>query len=160
VFLVAVLAFMSERPDVDQVRQGGIGIVICHALALSFDSWRLDQWPFARLKHQAMQIMGRVVLIHMAILGGMMFAFTRNTPGAFFTVFVWLKFFSDIGSLLPQWNPQEPPRLLVWMLKRVPKQRGETFEEYWRRTRAQEALQVAEDERVKPVKKGRAKRRR
>jgi hypothetical protein len=85
-------------------------------------------------------------------------------------VFVWLKFMSDIGSLLPQWNPQAPPRWLVSVMKLFPKQRGETFEEYWRRTRAQELLQAADDERVTPVKaanervkpfrKGRAKRRR
>ena len=169
VFLAAVLGFMAERPNADQVLQGAIGIAICHALALSFDSWRLDRWPFARLKYQALQIMGRVVLVHMAILGGTMFSFWRNTPGAFFTFFVWLKFFSDIGSLLPQWNPQEPPRWLVRLLKRFPKQRGESFEEHWRRTRAQELQQSAQDEQVKPVKaaeeskrvkNGRANRRR
>jgi hypothetical protein len=170
VFLTAVLGFISERPDADQVRQGGIGVAICHALALGFDARWLDRWPFARLKHQAVQIMGRVVLVNMAILGGMMFSFWRNTPGAFFTFFVWLKFFSDIGSLVPQWNPHEPPRWLVWLMKRFPTQRGESFEEYWRRTRAQEVSRAEDDERVKPVmaegervksaKKGRAKRRR
>jgi hypothetical protein len=170
VFLAVVLGFMSERPEGDHVRQGGIAILACHAVALSFDSWRLDQWPFARIKHQAVQIMGRVVLIHMAILGGMMYSITRSTPGAFLTVFVWLKFMSDIGSLLPQWNPHAPPRWLVSLMKLFPKQRGETFEEYWRRTRAQEVLQAAEDEHVRYVKaedggvkqfkKGRAKRRR
>jgi hypothetical protein len=170
VFLAVVLGFMAQRPDADQVRQGAIAILIFHALALSFDAWHLDRWPFARLKYQAVQIMGRVVLIHMAILAGMMLAMTRDRPGSFFTAFVWLKFFSDIGSLLPQWNPHEPPRWMVRVMKRFPKQRGETFEESWRRTRAQEASQSADDELVKPLsardanlkpgKKGRAKKRR
>src|SRR5687767_4166875 len=32
VFLAVVLGFMAERPDADHVRQGAIGILICHAL--------------------------------------------------------------------------------------------------------------------------------
>jgi hypothetical protein len=147
VFLAAVLGFIVERPDLDAVRQGAIGIVICHVLALSFDARRLDEWPFAKLKYQATQVMSRVVLVHLAILGGMLFLAWRGTPGAFFSVFVWLKFFSDIGSQLPQGNPREPPRWLVRFMALFPKQKGETFEEYWRRTRVEEEAQAENDER-------------
>jgi hypothetical protein len=77
----------------------------------------------------------------------MLFLAWRGTPGAFFSVFVWLKFFSDIGSQLPQWNPREPPRWLVRFMALFPKQKGETFEEYWRRTRVEEEAQAENDER-------------
>lgn len=149
VFLAVVLGMIGQRPDAEVVRQGAIGIAILQLLALAFDTVHLDQWPFARIKHQAIQAMSRITLVHMALLGGMALFALRGTPGAFFTVFVWLKFFSDIGSQLPQWNPREPPRWLVSLMGLFPKQKGETFEEYWRRTRAAEDALAAQDERAR-----------
>jgi hypothetical protein len=160
-----VLGFVEVGPEWDAVRQGAIGIVVLHALALSFDARRLDEWPFAKLKYQAIQVMSRVVLVHMAVLGGMVLFAWRGTPGAFFSVFVWLKFFSDIGSQLPQWNPREPPRWLVRVMRLFPPQKGETFEAYWRRRRVVEEAQAEHDDRaahaahVSPAKKRRRSRR-
>jgi hypothetical protein len=148
VFLAAVLGIMGQRPDTEAVQRGAIAIATLQLLAFSFDAVRLDEWPFARLKQQAIQAMSRITLVHMALLGGMMLFALRGTPGAFFTVFVWLKFFSDIGSQLPQWNPHDPPRWLVRVMSLFPKQKGESFEEYWRRTRAAEDALAAEDERA------------
>ena len=162
VFLAAVLGMIGQRPDIPTVQQGAIAIATLHALALSFDARRLDEWPFARLKQQAVQAMSRITLVHMALLGGMVLFAVRGTPGAFFTVFVWLKFFSDIGSQLPQWNPHEPPRWLVGVMNLFPKQKGQTFEEHWRRTRSAEDARAMEDEqeaRATPAKP-RGKRRR
>ena len=155
VFLAVVLGMIGERPDTEVVRQGAIWIATLQLLALSFDAVRLDEWPFARLKQQAIQAMSRITPVHMALLGGMLLFAMRGTPGAFFTVFVWLKFFSDIGSQLPQWNPREPPRWLVSVMNLFPKQKGESFEEYWRRTRAAEDVLAAEDERALERKRGR-----
>jgi hypothetical protein len=71
----------------------------------------------------------------------------RESPGAFFSVFVWLKALTDIGAFLPQWNPREPPRWLVNLMHAVPgTKKGETFEEYWHRTRAAEEAQARRDE--------------
>jgi hypothetical protein len=148
VFLAAVLGFIAERPELDAVRQGTIGIVIFHALGLSFDVRQLHDWPFARLKYQATQVMSRVVLVHFAILAGIFVVAWRATPGAFFTTFIWLKFLSDIGSMLPQWNPREPPRWLVRLMGLFPKQKGESFEAYWRRTRAEEEVLAEGDEQM------------
>lgn len=150
VFLaVLLLGLMAQQPDVESVRQGTIGIAICHALALGFDARRLAGWPFARLKQQAMQVMGRVVVVHFTIMGGMAFFAWRGTPGAFFSVFIGLKFMADLASMLPQYNPQEPPRWLVAVMNLLPlRKKGESFEAYWRRKRAQEDVEAAQDERV------------
>ena len=66
-------------------------------MALTLDSFRLEAWPFARIKHHAQQ--------------------------------------------------REPPRWLVRIMKLIPDQKGESFEAYWRRTRAEEDAKAAEDER-------------
>jgi hypothetical protein len=146
VFLAAILGFVLERPNVDQARQGALGIVACHGLSLGLDTFRLETWPFARIREMSHKLLGRVVVVHLSIIGGMAFMAWRETPGAFFGVFVALKALTDFGSFLPQWNPREPPRWLVKVMQAVPSKKGETFEEYWRRTRAAEEAQAARDE--------------
>ena len=148
IFLAAVLGFILEPPEWRAVRQGAIAIAIAHLLALTIDSFRLQAWPFARIKHQAQQIIGRVLVVHLAILGGMVFLAWRGRPEAFFSVFVALKFMTDLGTILPQWNPREPPRWLVRAMKMFPQDKGESFEAYWRRTRAEEEVQAKQDEGV------------
>ena len=135
VFLVAVLGFAHERPDPEAVREGAIAIAICHAIALTVDRFTLANWPFAKLKEQAQRVMGRVALVNIALLGGTWAMVFSSSSGSFFSVFVWLKAASDIGSMLPWMEPRNPPRILVWVMRFFPKQNGETFEEYWRRTR-------------------------
>ncbi len=146
IFLAMILGFMLEPPNLDDMRKGVTGILACHGLAVGLDTFRLDTWPFARLKAMAEKLMGRVFVVHLAIIGGMFYMAWRDTPGAFFGVFVWLKALTDVGSMLPQWNPREPPRWLVKAMSVFPKQKGETFEEYWRRTDKQADQQRARDE--------------
>lgn len=146
VFLAAILGFMLEPPNLEDAKKGAIGILACHGLSLGIDTLRLDSWPFATLKAMAEKLMGRVILIHLAIIGGMFFMAWRDEPGAFFGVFVSLKALSDIGSMLPQWNPREPPRWVVKATSWIPKQKGETFEEFWRKAQKKEEAQAANDE--------------
>jgi hypothetical protein len=149
IFLFAVMGFiLPGGPDLQAIQQGLTLILVCHGLALTFDLRRLDEWPFARLKKQANLLIGRVVLVHLAILGGMVFLAFRNTTDSFFGVFLGLKFLSDLGTILPQYDPREPPRWLVTVMKRIPSQTGESFEDYWRRTRAAEIAQAEHDEQV------------
>jgi hypothetical protein len=77
-----------------------------------------------------------------------------DQPWWFFSVFVSFKAMLDVGGLLPQWNPQEPPAWLVtganWMDKKTGTRdrKQETFEEYWARTTREETAQRARDEEV------------
>jgi hypothetical protein len=147
VFLAVILGAILEPPNIEDAKKGVMGILTCHGLALGLDSFRIDTWTFARLKAMAQKLLGRVFIVHLAIIGGMFFMAWRDTPGAFFGVFVWLKALSDVGSMLPQWDPKEPPQWLVKSMRVLPKQKGETFEEYWRRTEKHSARQTADDER-------------
>jgi hypothetical protein len=147
VFLAFILyGLLHDPPDPVRLRQGVIAIVVFEVASLSVDLIFLSAWPFARLKHRTVGILSRVVLVHVAILGGMVFFAMRGTPWAFFSVFVVLKTMADVGSRLPEPSRDEPPRWLVSVMKLFPKQKGETFEAYWRRTRAAEVRQEQEDE--------------
>jgi hypothetical protein len=146
IFLAAILGLALEPPSFEDAQRGAIGILACHGLSLGLDTFRIERWSFAQLKQMVQRALGRVFVVHLTIVGGMAFFAWRGTPDAFFAVFVWLKALFDIGSFVPQWNPREPPRLLVKAMSVLPKQKGETFEEYWRRTHAEEQAQRARDE--------------
>jgi hypothetical protein len=148
IFLAFVLGFVLQRPDLDAIWQGTIGIALCHAIAITVDRFTIASWPFARLKDQAQRLMGRIALVNVALIGGTWFMVFNNQPESFFTVFVWLKAASDIGNLLPSMETRHAPRPLVWLMNFFPKQNGETFEEYWRRTRGKAEEDAARDERV------------
>ena len=149
IFLATVLGLVLERrPDAAAVREGAIAIAICHAIALTIDRFTLAGWPFAKLKAQAQRVMGRLALVNIALLGGTWAMAYSRSPDAFFSVFVWLKAASDIGSMLPPMDTKNPPRALVWLMSFFPKQKGETFEEHWRRTRKGEEERAALDEQV------------
>ena len=155
VFLAAILGFVLEPPDLGAVREGAIAIVLCHAIALTADRFTLANWPFAKLKDQAERLMGRVVLVQMAIIGGTWLMAFRDSKESFFSVFIWLKALSDLGTFLPMWEPREAPGWLARMMSVFPKQNGESFEEYWKRTRKKDEEQAALDEKIE---RGRRKR--
>ncbi len=152
-FLAFILyGLLNDPPDPDRLRQGVIGIVVLQLGGLAVDLMFIGSWSFARIKHQTVGILSRILLVHVAILGGMVFFAMRGTPWAFFSVFVVLKALADLGSRLPEPNRDEPPRWLAAVMNLFPRQKGETFEAYWRRTRAAEIKQEHEDEEDTPPK--------
>ena len=154
VFLAVLLGgVMDARPEGESLRQGALGIAGCHLLALASDAVTLRTWPFARVKEQATYAMGRVVVVHLVIIGGMAWLAASGSSTGVFAIFIVLKLLVDLGSMLPQIEPGgAPPRWLAALMKRVPTKTGETFEEYWRRTHAEELAQAARDE--LPVARG------
>ena len=90
---------------------------------------------------------GRVVLVHLSVIGGMALLAWWGEPRAFFGIFVVLKLLADLGGVLPQIQPtKEPPRWITWAVARFGKP-GE-FEQYWRDTHVQEQREAEEDEQV------------
>lgn len=148
-FLVVLLGLMLEmQPDWRAVEQGALGIAACHVLALSFDSATLRDWPFARLKDTATRSLGRLGVMHATIIVGFMAMTLTDSSSTFFALFVWLKFLTDIGAMMPRWESKEPPAWLAAVASRFPKRNGKTFEEYWRAERAKEQAAAARDEQV------------
>ena len=88
-----------------------------------------------------------VTSVQFAIMGGMALLVFTDAVRSFFGVFVVLKLLSDIGNMVPEINPKEPPRWLARIADTFPNQKGETLDAYWRRTRAEEADASERDER-------------
>ena len=163
IILAVILGGIIDVPiDRNAVRQGVVGLVLVEAAAFAFDLRGLARWPFARLKHRGEHLLGRVILVQIAIIGGMWFFAVRGTTDAFFGVFLALKVLVDLGSLMPRVETASaaPPRWLAAVMKRLPSQNGETFEQYWARTHAAEAATASDDERPRSSRDARTGARR
>ena len=168
VFLVVVLAIVGSKVagpaaaelGVDRTALGTALPVVAGLAALGFaiDLFHLRDQPFAWLKGRAEKVIGRVMLIQLTIIVGMVFLATRDEPSAFFSVFLGLKLMSDLGAYLPQWDPKEPPGCLTAVMNRIGRGDGgpkdEDFAAYWKRTDAEKDARVAEDEQVVDVRSG------
>jgi Family of unknown function (DUF6498) len=164
VFLFLVLGFLLEGTVSRQDAIAGLQWMLAAQVAsLAFDLWNIGDWPFAEVRARTDWMMGRVVMVHLSIVFGMFLFMWLEQPWWFFSIFVGLKAMMDIGSLVPQWQPKEPPVWLVRIMDRigpapgVAKKKGglagtrkedETFSEYWHRTQAEEAKTFARDEEV------------
>jgi hypothetical protein len=138
VFLVPVFLLVTRlTPDPQQLRQAAVALLAMQGIAFGVDLWSLGAWPAARVNERADHLMGRVVLVHLSIIIGMFLFAWLERPGAFFGFFVGCKVLADLSSLLPkadQGTPDRPPRWLAAVMRRFPRQNGESFEEYWART--------------------------
>ncbi|MGD9903250.1 MAG: DUF6498-containing protein [Vicinamibacterales bacterium] len=137
-FLAFIFAMVTQlAPDREPLRQAVMALLAVQGLAFGLDLWTLGDWPAARLNERADHLMGRVVLVHLSIIAGMFVATWLDRPESFFGFFVGGKLLADLSQLLPRpdrGTPERPPRWLAAIMRHVPRQGGETFEEYWRRT--------------------------
>jgi len=164
VFLFFVLGvLLKDTVSREDVIAGLQWMLAAQVASLAFDMWHIGGWPFAEIRARTDWMMGRVVMVHLSILFGMFLFMWMEQPWWFFSIFIGLKAMMDIGSLVPQWQPKEPPAWLVSTMNRigpapgVAKKKGglagqrkedETFTDYWHRTQAEEAKQFARDEEV------------
>jgi len=158
IILAVILGSVVDVPiDRNAVRQGVLGLALVEAAAFALDLRGLERWPFARLKQRGEHLLGRVILVQIAIIGGMWFFALRGTTDAFFGVFLALKFLVDLGSLMPRAEtaPAAPPRWLAAVMQRFPARNGETFEQHWARTHAAESAMARDDERPRPSRDAR-----
>lgn len=127
-------------------------IALLAVLGFAIDLVGVGDRPFAWLRKRSEGVIGRVMLIQMTIILGMMFMAARDKPMAFFSVFLGLKLMADIGAYLPQWEPKEAPGCLTGVMNRIGRgdggPKGEDFAAYWKRTDSEKTAQEAQDEEV------------
>jgi hypothetical protein len=162
VFLYFVLGvLLKDTVNREEVLEGLQWMLAAQVTSLAFDLWQIGGWPFAELRARTDWMMSRVIVVHLSILLGMFLFMRMEQPWWFFSIFIGLKAMMDIGTLVPQWQPEEPPAWLVTTMnrfgpspgakqKRGPFKRAqdESFTEYWHRTQREETQRFARDEEV------------
>ena len=148
IFLGMILWGLLKLPvEWEALQNGALGVAAFQVAALVADLRSLRAKPFAELKSLVDRSMGRVVLVHLSIIGGMGLLAWMEEPRAFFGIFLVLKLLADLGGVLPQVQPtREAPRWLVRTIGHLGEP-GE-FERYWRETHVREQAEAQEDEQI------------
>lgn len=152
-FLGLIIGLSGAELNRAGLINGLVLIVALQALNFAGDMFNLKERSFAWVKRMAGQALGRVVLVHFAIIFGVLAgAIVVSNPLAFFVPFALLKTLSDVAGA---WNsreaPAEAPAWLTSIMNRI--RPGEDFAAYWREDHNKQLAQAAEDEEVMPAEK-------
>ncbi|MGV0850122.1 DUF6498-containing protein [Mycolicibacterium phlei] len=145
IFLGVILGLLNHngeaiaRVDWRSVTVGCAWMLGFLSADLAVDLIGLRRWPFRRIELEANRGLGRLVVVHLTLIFGMFGVVVTGAPSALFGVFVVVKTLFALGAVLPQYEPETPPRWLSAVLNRVPSVRpGERFEDYWAESTAAE----------------------
>ncbi len=135
----------------------GCGIVLV-LLVVDFliDLPGLGNKTFFWLEQKANANLARVIVIHLVILFGMVAVVITGSGNGIFAVFVFLKTLTDLTSVLPRWDPDEPPFWVSRIMGKAPvAYPGMTFAEFWRKDKAKEIARRHKNETKSRPKKRR-----
>lgn len=154
-FLALLLATVLEgTTDVNAIQRGVFWMAMAQLAGFGWDLTGIRTRPFAWVKEAADDVMGRVVLIHLGMLGGMFLLAWIGQAPAFFGTFAVMKLAADgIGLLArrdPDWTPsKEPPAWAAWLSSRANPRHD--FDASWREHLERERARAEEDEEVMPA---------
>lgn len=148
IFLFAIIGLLTANGKGDLVALDwrslatGCGLVLVF-LTVDFliDLPGLKNKTFFWIEQKADANIARVCVVHLVLIFGMFGVALTGSNQALFAVFVVLKTMCDLSSVIPQWNPEEPP---IWLCKimdkapRDPKYKNMTFAEFWRQDKQEE----------------------
>ena len=143
---LGVILFMLDRNgqgdlagvDWRSVKLGSLYVLIALAIDFVVDLPGLRQWSFWQIEQTANRSLGRVVVVHLTLVFGMIGA-AMTDASALFGVFVVLKTLYALSMALPQWDPATAPNWLSRVMNRLPNVHpGQRFEDTWAKDRADE----------------------
>lgn len=152
VFLGVVLFMLAHHGERELAavdwRSVGFGcssVFVFLAIDFVMDLRSLRGWSFWQVEQTAYRGLGRVVVVHLTLVFGLLAVAVTGAPGALFGVFVALKSLFALSAALPQWEPVAPPKWLGRVMNRVPHE-GRRFEDVWVKDRADESERRARNE--------------
>ncbi|MEZ0381914.1 DUF6498-containing protein [Mycobacterium sp. pW045] len=141
VFLGTILALLTynrapqlQLIDLDwrSVGWGCLSVLLFLAVGFLLDLVDLRRWSFRDLERAADVGLGRVMVVHLTLLLGFAGIAATDAPGTLFGIFVVLKTLAALSAVIPQWEPDRPPRWLSNLMNRMPNVHpGERFEDFW-----------------------------
>lgn len=134
-----------------QLRYGGAAVAAFLGAGLAVDLPSLPAWSFARLRAYAQQRLGRVLILHVTIIFGMLVIMLTESPFGLFFVLVGLKTLADVGGAIARDAPlpERPPAWASRLAARVGEPAGHAgtdFDVQWRREVESAKRQAQEDE--------------
>jgi hypothetical protein len=148
IFLGAILALLAHNDapafallklDWHSVGWGCLCVLLFLALDFILDLVDLRRWSFRDVERTANIGLGRIMVVHLTLLLGLAGIAATDAPSTLFGVFVVLKTIASLSAVVPQWEPDRPPRWLSTLMDRMPNVHpGERFEDFWVQDQARE----------------------
>jgi hypothetical protein len=104
---VALLVFgiLERRPSPAALGRGVLWLLAAMTLAFLLDARTIRRQPFSWIRARVDGALGRMVVVHLALIGGVFFLAATGRETSFFLVFVLLKALFDLLSALPLGRP-------------------------------------------------------
>src|SRR5262249_24907141 len=153
IFVVAfVYGILGLGPSGPSLRRGLLSMLAAHSIGFALDAVTIRTRSFAWIRQRADAALGRMLIVHLGLIGGIGLLIWTGRPAAFFVIFVLLKLLFDLAMAMPwkQELPTEAPGWLRKVEKFVPKPPGVT-EEVWRKELEESYRKEAEAQRRKQV---------
>jgi hypothetical protein len=145
-----------------QVGRGALIIAAMLGVELVADLANIRERSFAWMRDYAMARMGRVIILHLTIIGGMFLMAMTKSPMAILYVLIGLKTLSDLGSATgsraaPPGEAAPPPAWTMKLADRIGKDKGGAvaFKKKWQADQDAARRNASEDEEVMPESRGR-----
>lgn len=128
ILLAVFLGAFGERAggpiDWIQLRNGGLGILVALGAGFAFDLVGIADRPFRWIREIAQLGLGRVVLLHLVLIGGAFGVMVLGQAAVPFLLFALLKTLADVGGAWPRRRPDPAeevatPGWLEWMGERM-----------------------------------------
>lgn len=143
IFLAALVFLMTKngrgaevRLDFTQIAFGCGGTLLFLTGDFLLDLFSLKKRSFRWIEVLTERNFGRVMLVHLTLIIGVLAGGMAGGARGFFAVFVALKTLNDLSMLLPQYQPKDAPRWLCFLMDKVPnvsKVKNEKFADFWRK---------------------------
>jgi hypothetical protein len=158
IFLAALIFLLTANGRGAEVRLNFHELALGCGLILAFqtvdfliDLVQVRKRPFRWIEVMAERNFGRALIIHMTLIIGLLAAGLAGGARGFFLVFVTLKTMNDLSGIVPQYDPEEAPKWLCWLMDKVPNASGkgkknQTFAEFWKEGKGGERARVAKNE--------------
>jgi ABC-type multidrug transport system fused ATPase/permease subunit len=159
VFVVFLTLILAENHPGDrrwqlslaQLRFGAAVVASFLGAGLVVDLPSLPTWSFARVRAYAQQRLGRVLILHLTIIFGMLAIMLTESPFGLLFVLIGLKTLADVAGAFPHDEPlpDKPPAWASRFVARVGPAAGHAgadFDADWRREIETARRQAQEDE--------------
>lgn len=141
-----------------QIGHGLLAISVMLGLELIADLFTIRSRSFAWMRSYVELRMSRVIVLHLAIIFGMMLMAATHSPLGILFVLIGLKTLTELGAVIGQTtsapNLAEPPAWSLRLVDKLGKDKGggEEFAKKWHADQEQARRNAIEDEEVMPAR--------
>lgn len=165
IFVGAIALILSQnfpddprwRVSLVQIGQGVLAISVMLALELIADLFTIRSRSFAWMRAYVQSRMGRIIVLHLAIIFGMMAMAATDSPLGILYVLIGLKTLADLGGVIGQTASvsadAKPPAWSLKVVSALSKNKGDAddFAKKWEADQALARRNAIEDEEVMPA---------